>query len=202
VRTSLRALVFVVNAACVASIAAVAPSAHAAFSAEQKARLARGDLVIEELDLARGDGHYVGGLAYEIVDADWKRLSAITRDVSRFAELLPHVTSAKLLGIDELGVARVRVEHAVGPFTGGYTTKIAFSEGGMRARFFLDKSAQNDVEAAWGFVRFTPVDGGARTLVTYAILFDLGQGFLSMFESRIRTAALSYPRKLADAALH
>jgi hypothetical protein len=189
------------NAVCVAGVVTSAAPARAAFSADEKARLARGELVTQELDLAGGDGHYVGGLAYEIVDADWKRLSAITRDVTRFAELLPHVTSAKLLGIDESGVARVRVEHAVGPFKGGYTTKIAFSEGGMRARFFLDKSAQNDVDAAWGFVRFTPVDGGARTLVTYAILFDLGQGFLSMFESRIRAAALSYPSKLADAAL-
>jgi hypothetical protein len=198
VRSWLRALIFVANAACVG---AVASSARAAFSADERARLARGDLVVEELDLARDNGHYVGGVAYQIVDADWKRLSAITRDVARFAELLPHVTSATLLGVDDSGVARVRVEHAVGPFKGGYTTKIAFTEGGMRARFYLDKTAQNDVDAAWGFVRFTPVDGGARTLVTYAILFDLGQGFLSMFESRIRTAALSYPRKLADAAL-
>ena len=198
-RPKLRVLLSI---ASLAVVIATTPSARAAFSTEERAKLARGELVVQELDLARGDGHYVGGLAYEIVDVDWKRLSAITRDVTRFAELLPHVTSAKLLGIDELGVARVRVEHAVGPFKGGYTTKIAFSEGGMRARFFLDSSAQNDVEAAWGFVRFTPIDGGARTLVTYAILFDLGQGFLSMFESRIRTAALSYPSKLADAALH
>lgn len=175
--------------------------ARAAFTAAERARLAKGELVVEPLDLDRGDARYIGGLAYQIIDEDWERLSTISRDVTRFHELLPYVSSATLLDIDAEGVARVRVVHEVGPFHGAYTTKIAFSENGKKARFWLDREAQNDVENAWGFVRFTPLPGGKRTLVTYALLFDLGEGLLAMFESRIRDAALSYPRKLADAAV-
>lgn len=185
---------------CLLLVTLVARPLHASFTSEERERLAAGELVVQQVSLDRGDGRFVGGLAYLVVEADWQRLSAITRDVSRFPELFPFVASATLLGIDEHGVARVRMEHRVGMVKGAYTTKIAFSEGGRRARFFLDHDADNDVEEAWGFVRFTPLDGGTRTLVTYALLFDLGQGFLSLFESPICRAALQYPRKLADAA--
>jgi hypothetical protein len=183
------------------SAAATPRPARASFSAEQADALAHGQLVTEELDYQKGDHRFVGGVSYIVVNAKAERLSAIARDVTRFPELFPHVRSATMLGVSASGVAKVHLVHQLGPVSGGYTVKIAFSDGGMTGRFWIDTTADNVLEDAWGFVRLTPVDGGARTLVSYGVLFDLGAGILrGLFERRIQRAALSYPRRLADAA--
>jgi hypothetical protein len=185
------------------AVVALSPSARASFTVEQAAELARGQPLVEPLAYDRGDQHFVGGVSYLIVERDAALLSSIARDVTRFWELMPNVRFAKLLSISPSGTATVRVEHEVGPTSGGYTLKISFSEEGRLGRFFLDHGADNSIDDAWGFVRLTPVDGGARTLVTWAVLFDLGPGVLrTLFESRIQKAALSYPSRLANAAAH
>ena len=185
-----------------AAIALTAP-ASASFSQDQAAELARGATIVEPLDYGQGEHHFVGGVSYLVIDDDVPHLSSIARDVTRFRELLPNVVDAKLLSIAPSGKAKVRVVHKVGPMQGGYTLQIAFSEEGRLGRFFLDKTAQNSIDDAWGFIRLTPLPGGKRTLVTWGVLFDLGPGVLrSMFESRIRRAALSYPSRLANAAQH
>jgi hypothetical protein len=74
-----------------------------------------------------------------------------------------------------------------------------FGEKGRFGRFWLDPSADNALEDAWGFIRLTPLPNG-RTLVTYGLLFDLGSGVIrALFEGKIRKAALEYPRRLAYA---
>lgn len=191
-------------AATVALVAtALAAPAGASFSADQAADLARGTSIVEPVDYGHGDHRFVGGVSYLVVDDDVAHLSSIARDVTRFRELLPNVVDARLVSIAPSGKAKVRVVHAVGPMRGAYTLDIAFSEEGRVGRFYLDKKADNSIDDAWGFVRFTPLSGGKRTLVTWGVLFDLGPGILrSMFESRIRRAALSYPSRLANAAKH
>ncbi|GAC1367005.1 MAG: hypothetical protein NVSMB47_18220 [Polyangiales bacterium] len=196
-----RARAAVLGTALALVVTAGARRVQAGFSAEERGRLARGEAVVEETEVDRGDRQLVGGVVYLIVEADCDRLSTIARDVSRFHELLPHVDAAQLVDVAPSGVARVRIAHSVGPMSGGYTLKMAFSDEGRSARFSLDKTASHDVDEVWGFLRLTPLGGGRQTLVTWGILFDLGPGVLrALFESRIRAAALSYPRRLADAA--
>lgn len=177
--------------------------ARAAFTEEQTAELARGELVTETAEYDAGSHHFVGGVSYQIVNAPALRLSLIARDVTRYSELLPNVIDAQLVEVLPSGTGKVRVTHKMGFVRGGYTMKIGFSEAGMLGHFYLDKSADNALDDGWGFVRFTPLGDGARTLVTYGVLFDLGGGLIrALFESRIQLAALSYPRRLADAAAH
>jgi hypothetical protein len=187
-----------------AALVFVPAPTRAALAPDEVARLMNGEAIVEETVIERNDRRFVGGLSYLVVEADAARLSTLARDVRRFAQLLPHVSDAKLLGLTPAGRAKVRVTHEVGPFHGGYTIVIGFEDEGRLGRFWIDRTADNDVDDAWGFVRLTPLAPtakGDRTLVTYAILFDLGPGVLrTMFESRIQKAALDYPRRLADAA--
>jgi hypothetical protein len=141
----------------------------------------------------------VGGVSYFVASAPIDRLSTVARDPSRLKDLLPAVQRVELLSISPAGVARVHVTHKLGFTHGSYTFLCMFAEQGRFGRFWLDPSADNALEDAWGFIRLTPLPNG-RTLVTYGLLFDLGSGVIrALFEGKIRKAALEYPRRLAYA---
>ncbi len=189
-------------AASVAASSLIATGiARAELEPAQKAALAAHQVVIETTEKKLGAQHFVGGLAYLVIDRTPEQLSNIVRDVDRFRELLPACIEAKLVSVSPGGVARVHLVHQLGPISGGYTMKIAFTEGGMLGRFWLEHDPGGALDDGWGFVRLTPIDDGAHTLVTWGVLFDLGPGVLrALFEGRIQKAALAYPRRLADAA--
>jgi len=185
---------------CAAILAVSSPAS--ALSGLEKARLAHGESIVEPTTLLRDEHRFVGGVAYRIVDADVTRLSQIVRAPQRWRELLPRVTDVQLGRIDEHGRGHVRLTHGFGPFTGSYSVVIAFSDKGRSARFWIDKSQENALSDGWGFVRLTPLPGG-KTLVTWGVLFDLGDGVTrSLFEAKIQRLALELPRRLAHAATH
>ena len=189
----------------VAAIATNAPAVADDFTPEERASLEHGGEVVQLLDYARGAHRYVGGLSYRVVSASPDALSTILRDVSRYAELFTNLSSATLQSISPTGLARVRVEHKFGPFSGGYTLMLAFTDEGKLGRFWVDATDPGVLGDGWGFFRLTPLaPGGAgevRTLVTYAVLFELSSSVLrTMFEPRIQRIALSFPSRLADAA--
>jgi hypothetical protein len=183
------------------AIASVAAPARASFSADEERTLDEGGSVVHTLTYARGDHRYVGGIAYRIVDRPADQLSRIARDVSRSRDLLPNVVDARLVSLDGNGVAIVSFEHAIGPFSGSYTLAVQFSEGGNLGRFWIQPTPDGVVADGWGFVRLTTLATPSRTLVTYALLFELDEGIVrTLFETRIRNLALEFPTRLAHAA--
>ncbi len=172
----------------------------AKLSSTEKLRLARGEMLVEPTTLERDGHHFVGGVSYRIVDADWSRLSRILRDTRRYPELFPRTKSAVLERVDKAGRAHVRFTHGMGIFSGSYSAVLAFQDRGRYCWFHVDRGADNVIEDGWGFIRLTPLPGG-RTLVTYGVVFDLGDSPLrGLFEAKIQRAALDFPRRLADAA--
>jgi hypothetical protein len=173
--------------------------ASAAFSPDQQTRLDRGELVVEPMEYALGDHKFVGGVSYFVSDAPSERLSAVMRDPQRLHELLLAVEKVELLSISKTGLGRVRVTHKLGFTRGSYTLLCLFHDQGRVGRFWLDRTADNALDDAWGYMRLTPLPGG-KTLITYALLFDLGPGMVrTLFEGRIRKNALEYPRRLDHA---
>ena len=184
-----------------AAVLAFSPSASALSSVE-KARLAQGESIVEPTSLVRDDHRFDGGVSNNIADADAARLSQLIRTPERWRELLPRVSGVELGAIDEHGRGHVRLTHKFGPFTGSYSVVIAFSDKGRSARFWIDRSQENALSDGWGFVRLTELPGG-KTLVTWGVLFDLGDGLTrSLFEAKIQRLALEFPRRLAHAATH
>jgi hypothetical protein len=62
----------------------------------------------------------------------------------------------------------------------------------------MDPARAHDIEDVWGFFRAEPM-GDGRTLVTYGILIDMGDGILrDMFEGRVRELALEVPDRVRD----
>jgi hypothetical protein len=62
----------------------------------------------------------------------------------------------------------------------------------------MDPSLPHDIEDAWGFFRADPTDDG-HTLVTYGVLFDMGNGLLrDLFETKVLAMAMTVPDRMRD----
>jgi len=178
----------------------LAPLPAHGFNVAETAKLANRESLIEPTTLTRGGQRFVGGIAYRIIDADADHVSKVFRTPARWTEVLPRVREVELLNVEPNGQAHVRVTHKVGLFSGRYDVVIAFTEQGKFGRFWIDQHGDNDLVDGWGFLRLTPLPAG-KTLVTWAVLFDVGEGVTrALFEAKMQRAALDVPRRLAHAS--
>ncbi len=139
----------------------------------------------------RGDAHFVGGVAYQLVAAPPSVVMQALADVGSLPALLPRTRSARLVG--QSG-SRARVELVQGNslVQARYTVVVDRRDAG-EIRFRLDKSRAHDIDDVWGWFRAEPF-GDGRTLVTVAVALDLGPGLARMlFEERIQRVILSTP---------
>jgi hypothetical protein len=163
---------------------------------DETSHLLRGDTVSRSQDLRRGPRRYVGGVSYKILDATTDDLGALLDDVSSWRRFLPKTRDAERVGTagdDPL----VRITHGSALVQVAYTLRV--HRDGNVVRFWMDGRRAHDIEDVWGFFRAEPMPDG-RTLVTYGILIDMGDGILrDLFESRVRELALEVPDHVRDA---
>jgi hypothetical protein len=168
-------------------------------SASETDRLLRGDTVAREQQLQRGDRRYVGGVTYTILDARAADLASVLDDVRSWRRFLPKTRDAQHVGSAGTD-ALVEITHGSALVKVAYTLRV-HREGNV-VRFWMDPSRPHDIEDAWGFFRAEPMPDG-RTLMTYGILIDMGDGLLrDMFEDRVRELALEVPDHVRSVLLH
>ncbi|HXN33627.1 MAG TPA: hypothetical protein VN894_17280, partial [Polyangiaceae bacterium] len=156
-------------------------------------RLLRGSTVARTQAFEREGRRYVGGVAYAIVDAQAWELAALLDDVGGWRQFLPKTRDARHVGT-QAGDTFVEVTHGSAIVHVNYTLRV-HREANV-VRFWMDPSRPHDIEDAWGFFRSDPLEGG-RTLVTYGILIDMGDGLLrTLFEDRVRGLALTVPDRV------
>jgi hypothetical protein len=174
-------------------------------------RLLRGETVARAQELRRGSRRYVGGVTYTIIDADPDEVCSLLDDVGSWRRFLPRTRDARrggTVGRDTL----VEVTHGSALVTVAYTLRVHREDAVVRmpgtgadahetvVRFWVDRSRPHDIEDAWGFFRAEPMPDG-RTLVTYGVLIDMGEGLLrDLFEDRVRRLALEVPGRVRDLA--
>jgi hypothetical protein len=158
-------------------------------------KLLRGDGVSRTQELHRGSHKYVGGVTYKIVDGTPEDLASLLDDVGQWGRFLPKTRDAHragAIGDDPL----VQITHGSALVQVAYTLRVHRS--GSAVRFWMDRSRPHDIDDVWGFFRAEPM-GDGRTLVTFGILIDMGDGVLrDMFESRVQELALEIPDHVRD----
>jgi hypothetical protein len=173
-----------------------APGARAdGLTIDETSRLLEGQSVARTQDLTRGSRRYVGGVTYTVVDGTPDDVTAVLDDVRYWRRFLPKARDARLVGTLD-GDPLVRVTHGSAIVQVSYVLRV--HRDGNVVRFWMDESREHDIEDAWGFFRAEPMRDG-RTLVTYGILVDMGDGLLrDLFESRMRQLALDVPVLVRD----
>lgn len=158
-------------------------------------RLARGETVIREQTVSRGDRHYVGGITYTVLDVTASELSSLFDDVSAYRHVLPRTKRARHVGMDH-GDRLIELVQGNALYEATYTIRVR--RAGREMRFWLEPTRPHEIDDAWGFFRLSPFvgpHGEERVLLTYGVLVDVGPGFVrELFEERVRAAMLSVPQ--------
>ena len=167
---------------------------HALTDAERTS-LVSGRTVARPLRFSRGDGSYIGGVAYQVVRATPGEVLRALADVTALPEALPRTVSAELVSSDGRS-ARIELVQGKPPFVVKYTIHLEQNATGDSIRFWLDTTRPHDVKDVWGYFRVKQF-GHQHSLVTMAVALDLGPGLPRMlFEDKVERAILRAPAKI------
>jgi hypothetical protein len=193
-RTGRRSLIRLAGAAALSTLVPVVVSRAAEarpLSADDEARLARGEVVEVPLDLDTPRGDYFGGVAYVVIDAPVTEVMDVLLDPASYTSILPLTLEARVTGRPG-GDYQVFFKQGGRLGTASYTL-FARRESLGTIRFWLDPSQPHDIADCWGYFRVLPW-GKRASILTYAALVHLDAGLVKLlFTEAIRRYALSTP---------
>jgi hypothetical protein len=169
-----------------------------AFTARDRQALLAGATVSRPMHFKRGaDGSYIGGVAYQIVNATTARVLAALADPDALPRALPHTERATLVSSAGRS-ARIELVQGRAPFLATYTVNLEQTANGQGIRFWLDPTRAHDVKDVWGYFRVTPF-GKKQSLVTLAVALDLGPGLARLLLSeRVERLILHAPGRIRE----
>jgi carbon monoxide dehydrogenase subunit G len=170
-----------------------------AFTSAESRRLRRGELVVRPESRRRGGLLLIGGTSFQIIDQPPEVVWAAVRDTRAYAHFLPQVDGVRLVDRGSRGQGRViRVTHREGPIEGHYYLRLDFANTIQTVQFRIDAGRDNDVRDGWGYIKVQPY-GNGRSMVTWAILADIGSGIaVGLVRGEIRAWILAVPRLLSN----
>jgi hypothetical protein len=190
-RTGRRSLIRLAGAAALAAIVPEDAAEARPLSADDQARLARGEVVKVPLDLDTPRGDYFGGVAYAVIDAPVTEVMDVLLDPASYTSILPLTLEARVTGRPG-GDYQVFFKQGARIGTASYTL-LARRESLGLLRFWLDPSQPHDIADCWGYFRVRPW-GKRASILTYAALVHLDTGLVKLlFTEKIRRYALSTP---------
>jgi hypothetical protein len=174
------------------------PHGTPAFDGAERQALLGGATVSRPMHFKRGaDGSYIGGVAYQVVNASPGRVLAALADPAALPRALPHTERATLVSSDGRS-ARIELVQGSAPFLATYTVNLEQTASGDGIRFWLDPTRPHDVKDVWGYFRVTPF-GKNKSLVTLAVALDLGPGLARLLLSdRVERLILRAPGSIRE----
>jgi ribosome-associated toxin RatA of RatAB toxin-antitoxin module len=166
-----------VTATVVALLVIGPAAAQEGFSAGERARLAAGQLVTRAQERDQGDQVLIGGTAWQVINAPPEAVWRAVLDTQRYPNLLPQVVEARNVRQNE-GERTIYVHHRHGVFDGSYYLNVQYQPEQRSARFQLDKTRENDIQEAWGFMTVHEY-GGGKSLLSFGIMADVGSGLIT-----------------------
>jgi hypothetical protein len=189
-------LAFTLAASAQAEPSAVAPPpVRRSLTLAERDALHAGLMVSRPLSFEQSGGHYVGGVSYQVVEAQPELVLAALSDVANWPEALPRTKSARLVASGD-GLSRVELVQG-GTFLDARYTVVLERVDAETIRFWMDPSQPHDIRDVWGFFRIKPLTGG-RSLITVGAALDLGDGLPRLFEDKIASMMLRAPRQIRD----
>jgi hypothetical protein len=151
-------------------------AARKPFSADERARLEKRELVTRSVSEKRGDLRLIGGSSWQTVDASPDALFRALLDTRNYHRMLPTVSAARLVS-DSGTMRRVVLEHKRGPLGVSYRLALAIDRTKREITFKLNHRLDSDMRAAWGYLSVRPF-GRGQSLLSYGVMADPGDGLL------------------------
>jgi hypothetical protein len=169
------------------------------FTADERARLAAGELVVRSVTRQQGSLSLIGGTSWKVLDTTpeitWRALC----DSPQYRRMFPSTEESQIVAHSP-GERVVRFRHNYGPVSALYHLRMRFDHEHRDIAFRLDRERPSDLRAAWGFLSARPYgETGDRTLVSWGIMVDLGGGLLGgIFRGSAHEQVLRVPQTVGE----
>lgn len=181
--------------ACLALALPAFASETREFSVQEEAELRAGKLVVRpQVRNVRGS-QYLGGMAWQLVDAPPSSVWSALDDPHAYQKFLPAAEEVRLMATNG-AIESLYVQHKLGFVSGSYWIRVLHNAPQKLVRVRLDKSHPGSIRDAWAEIRVSPY-GNGKTIVSMVIMADLGEGlFVGLIRSNIHTWMLRVPELL------
>jgi hypothetical protein len=182
-------------AACALASVAHAEDLKRAFSSDEKAKLASGQLVARRTSEERSGLRLIGGASWQLIKAKPDVVFQALLDTPRYDRMLPTVSRASLVS-EQPTLRRVKLEHKKGPIGIAYRIALSIDAGHRDITFKLNDRLESGMRAAWGYLTVTPY-GHDKSLLSYGVMADPGDGLLvGLVRSVIQDWLLRVPEQV------
>ncbi|MET0388719.1 MAG: SRPBCC family protein [Polyangiales bacterium] len=160
-------------------------------SSQEEAELRAGKLVVRpELRMLRGV-RWMGGMAWQLIEASPERVYNALLDVPAYAKYLPAAEEVRLVSAQP--PETVFVKHRLGFVRANYHARTLRDPARRTVRFRMDHDHPSSIRDAWGELHVSPY-GRDRSIVSLVIMADLGDGFVvGMIREQVHTWMLRVP---------
>jgi hypothetical protein len=160
-------------------------------SSEEEADLRAGKLVTRPLEKQAFGRQLIGGLAWQLIDADVDSVYAALTDVHAHVKYLPAAEDVR-----EVAPKILFVQHRLGLIRAGYYVRTLHDPSRHSLRLQLDRSRPSSIRDAWAELRVYPY-GEHRSVVSLIVMADLGDSLvIRLIRSNVHTWMLRVPQLL------
>lgn len=164
-------------------------------TADELRRIEEGWTVARPFEFEVNERSYVGGVAFQIVEAQSEDVLSALLDVQQIPRALPLTHRAHLVSSSSSEDLVVEVVQGTSLVKARYSVRLTRVRD-HAIRFSMDSSRPHDIRDARGYFTATRYSD-RHTLVTVAVGIDLGHGIArSMLKRQVQKAALSAPAHL------
>lgn len=164
-------------------------------TADELRRIEEGWTVARPFEFDVDEKAYVGGVAFQIIEARQEEVLSALLDVEQIPSALPLTHRAKLVSRASAEDLLVEVVQGNSLMKARYSVRLT-RVANHAIRFSMDAERPHDIKDARGYFTATPYSD-RHTLVTVAVGIDLGRGLArSMLRRTVQKAALSAPAHL------
>lgn len=147
-------------------------------TADELARLGRGELVERRLTREQGDLRLMGGTSWQVIDVEPEVVWQALLDTPYYPRMLPQVSEARV--VSEGGARRTLfVRHGGGLTQTSYYLDVKLDRERRDMSFRINTARPHGIRAAWGFYAVRGHAGG-KTLLAYGVMADIGNGLGSI----------------------
>lgn len=183
-------LVVACGALTLASLPTLASDARE-LSSEEEADLRAGKLVTRPIEKQSRGRQLIGGMAWQLIDANVETVYAAMTDVHAHVKYLPAAEEVREVAPGPPPVLFVR--HRLGLIRAGYFVRTTHDASQHSVRILLDHTRPASIRDAWAELRVHPY-GQGRSVVSLIVMADLGDSLvIKLIRPNVHTWMLRVP---------
>jgi hypothetical protein len=163
-------------------------------SSEEEADLRAGKLVTRPLEKLSHGRQLIGGMAWQLIDANVDKVFSALTDVHAHVKYLPAAEDVRQVAPGPPAI--LFVQHRLGLIRAGYFMRMTPDRSRRSVRLQLDRTRPASIRDAWAELRVYPY-GDHRSVVSLIVMADLGDSLvIRMIRGNVHTWMLRVPELL------